>query len=418
MDLTDLPRLAVVGDVCPCRTQGGELQLYRLLADYPTDRLFVVHGARSPYFVADKLLPGVPHEVVIPEYALPRVLRTRWLPFWRAIELSLTGRYAGRVTELLATFRPEAILTVTDNTLWVAAAGAAMRLKLPLVLVQHDDVASKSTGNSPKRLHRLTRWLFNRVLGRVYRQAAARFCVSPGMAETYARRFGPTADVLYPSRGDDSPEPKVRVNPELIGRLPVVAFVGALYTEGARELLRRLADILAKLGGRLDLYGRHDPAALRVFRLDRSNVCAAGFLPHRVMAERMGETAHALFLPASFLPAEATDVSTLFPSKLADYTAVGLPVLAWGPAYSSAMRWVADNPDAAVAIVDEADGQVQAVLGQLASDADFARGLGEQAVRAGTRDFGRDAAADKLHRTLLRVAPSAMNHGVLLGGRR
>lgn len=385
--MSELPRLAVVSDVVPCRSQGGELLLYRLLRDYPADRLAVVHGGRSPYFATDKLLPGVQYSSFEPEFALPRPLRTRWLPFWRAMELSLTARYAGRVAEFLAPFRPEVVLTVTDNALWVAAAAAARRLKRPLILIQHDDVACKTTGNSPKLHHRLTQHLIDRVVGRVYHQAAVRFCVSPGMAELYRAKFGAAAEVLYPSRGDDSPEPRVRVNPALAGKPPVVAFAGALYTEGARELLRRMADVLAPLGGRLDLYTRPDPDAIKQFRLDRANVRVVGFLPPREMADRMAETAHLLFLPASFLPSEATDVSTLFPSKLADYTAVGLPILVWGPAYSSAARWAASHSGTAVLIPTQTESSVLGAIQRIAQNLAHAENLAAEGVRRGRDQF-------------------------------
>lgn len=398
--MSELPRLAVVSDVVPCRSQGGELLLYRLLRDYPADRLAVVHGGRSPYFDTDKLLPGVQYSSFNPEFALPRPLRTRWFPFWRAMELSLAARYAGRVAEMLDTFRPDVVLTVTDNTLWVAAAAAARRLKRPLTLIQHDDVACKTTGNSPKLHHRLTQRLIDRVVGRVYRQAAVRFCVSPGMAELYRAKFGADAEVLYPSRGDDSPEPRVRVNPALAGKPPVVAFAGALYTEGAREMLRRMADVLAPLGGRLDLYTRPDPDALKQFRLDRENVRVVGFLPPHEMADRMAETAHLLFLPASFLPSEATDVSTLFPSKLADYTAVGLPILVWGPAYSSAVCWLKENPTAGVPHFDLDPSPVRDSVVRLSRDTGQATSFATAALKASGNYFSAEPTRRMFYATL------------------
>ena len=405
------PRLAVVSDVVPVRSQGGELLLYRLLRDYPADRLAVVHAPQWPPFEPDRQLPGVRYEAIDCAPALPAVLRSRWLPVWPVLELAAMGRHARRVAQALGDFRPEAVLSVTDFGLWRAAARLARTRRLPLVLVQHDDLASKMTGNSRKPQYRLTRWLIDRQVGRAYRQAAARFCVSRGMAERHERLYRGRAEVLYPSRGDDSPEPRVRVNPDLIGRPPVVAFAGALYTVGACELLRQMAGLLAPLGGRLDLYTRATADELRGLDLNRPNVRLAGFFAPPEMAERMSDSAHLLFLPASFLPAEATDVSTLFPSKLADYTAVGLPLLVWGPAYSSAARWAADNPEAARLVADPDPRPVVDAVAGLAADPGLAARLATAALAAGGRDFSGGAARAALRAALAAAAQATTPSG-------
>ena len=44
-----------------------------------------------------------------------------------------------------------------------------------------------------------------------------------------------------------------------------------------------------------------------------------------------------------------------FPSKLADYTATGVPLLVMGAVYSSAVRWAREF-DGAAAVVVEDDG--------------------------------------------------------------
>ncbi len=118
------------------------------------------------------------------------------------------------------------------------------------------------------------------------------------------------------------------------------------------------------------------------------------------MGERLGQTAHALFLPASFEPRERDDVATLFPSKLADYTAVGLPVLIWGPTYSSAVRWAIENPAAAVCASTTDSGALTAAIRRIVADASYATGLAAAAVRAGSRCFDQAAARSSLYRAL------------------
>jgi hypothetical protein len=373
--------------------------LHRLLTGYPTDRLLVVHSdANAQILDPDNFLEGVRYQKIHYAPALPKVLRSRYFPLWRPIEQAMAEHLTDSIIVGMKHFQPEVILTVVDNLLWVPASIAAQQLGIPFHLIFHDDHPSKYTGNSPRFWHRLSRWLLRRGVRRAYRRAASRFCVSPGMAETYEKIYGRPATVLYPSRGEDSPVPLVRVRSDRPPGPPAVAFAGALYTEGARDLLRRMAKILADLGGQLHLFTRDDH---KLFGLDLPAVRVVDFLPPKVMAEKMGATVDVLFLPASYLPNEKRDVSTLFPSKLVDYTAVGLPVLIWGPEYSSAVRWGKENPTGAITVTNPDASEIPAVLKRLSCNADYASSIAEQGIAAGNRDFSLDRGRAQLHRGLV-----------------
>ena len=45
--------------------------------------------------------------------------------------------------------------------------------------------------------------------------------------------------------------------------------------------------------------------------------------------------------------AHKSNMQAGFPSKLTDYTAIGLPLLICGPPYCSAVRWAKENPGTA-----------------------------------------------------------------------
>src|SRR5581483_9084030 len=240
-------------------------------------------------------------------------------------------------------------------------------------LVVHDDWSCYTTFRRPGRVAGAVRWACRRVMRPVYRRAASRLCVSPGMVETYRTWFGVDGSVLYPSRGDDSPVGQVRVRPA--GGPPVVAFCGNVHLDGTADLLRRLAVALAAAGGVVELYTQTPPHRLAAFGLDLPNVRSCGFYPAAEMGERVGRTAHVLFLPTSFEARERLDVATLFPSKLADYTAIGLPVLIWAPPESSAGRWAAGNPGAAVCVTDPDPAAAAAAATRLAADPGYAAGI-------------------------------------------
>lgn len=400
----DLPRLAVVSDVPIVRTNGGPLLLYRLLKAYPADRLRVVTGWFSPLNVDVKSdrLEGVTYRDL--PYRAPRAVRNRLNPFWPVAMTGLVRRKRREVEAALEGFDPEAILTVPHNYLWIAAADVARRRGLPLHLVVHDDWPSYQTFRRPGSIPRAVRGALRTVLGRVYRQAESRLCVSPGMVEHCRSWFGESGTLLYPNRGDDSPEPRLRVRPES-GGPPVVAFCGHVNQDGTIELLRRLAEVLARLGGRLDLYTLVPDWLLEQCGLVAPTVRKVGFLPASELGDRVAETAHALFLPASFQPRERLDVATLFPSKLADYTTMGLPVLIWGPPDSSAARWALDHPGSAELIREPDPSAVRDAILRIVSDPAHARRLAETAMEAGTRSFGLESARGVLFERL--AAPLA-----------
>ena len=205
--------------------------------------------------------------------------------------------------------------------------------------------------------------------------------------------------VLYPTRGDDSPPGRVRVGPHSEGQ-PVVAFCGNIHLGGTADLLRRMAGLLATLGGFLDLYTQATAKGLAAHRLDLPNVRLRGFFPAAEMGERVGQTAHVLFLPASFDPRERIDISTLFPSKLADYTAIGLPILVWGPGYSSAVRWAADHPGATVYITDTDPAAVRSAVTRLAADPEYATEIAAAGIAAGAACFDPAPAREALYNAL------------------
>jgi hypothetical protein len=284
-------------------------------------------------------------------------------------------------------FDPEAVLTSPYDFFWLAAARMARNLGIPLHLILHDDWGSTVTSNRGGRVGMVKRWFTRLMMGPVYRQAASRLCVSPGMVEQYQSWFGVGADVLYPSRGDDSPELRLRIRRDSSGP-PVVAYCGLIHQSGTAASLRKLAAVLTTMDGHLDYYGPYSADLLAAnWGLAPPVVRAVGFFSAAEMGDRVGRTAQVLFLPASFEPREREDVATLFPSKLADYTAIGLPVLVWGPEYSSAARWAAENPGATVCVMDPDPAALKAALNRLVADPLYALSVATAGVEAGNRYF-------------------------------
>jgi hypothetical protein len=220
--------------------------------------------------------------------------------------------------------------------------------------------------------------------------------------EYYKKFFGIEGQVLYPNRGEDSPMPQVRVGAAPRNE-PVIAFAGTMHTVGAIQLLRLMAQLLLTLNGRLDLY-IPESTDLAQLQLNLTNVGKAGFCPPAELATRLAGSAHALFLPASFQPDEQTIVSTLFPSKLVDYTAIGLPIIIWGPLYSSAVRWGLENPASAVTFTTPNEAPIRKTITRIVEEPEYASALAHGAVAAGNRDFDLHLAQTSLYRHLQQAA--------------
>ena len=386
-----LPRLLVVSDVSVERSGAGSLLLYRLLESYPRDRLkvfFNPHGSHGP----ERRLPDVAYEPL--PYEIPRYIQNRFDPFWPVITSLRMGGPARRVLASLGDFAPDAVVSVAHGFLWFAAAIVANERGLPLHLFMHDDWAQFVTHNRTGRVWDLVRRVGRLRARPVLRRSASRFSVSPGMAEEMTRTFGVSSTLIYPHRGTDSPEVTVRRRSRG-GRPPVVVHTGFVHTSGNADLLREVARVMGQVGGHLDLYTLQTDEQLAYHGLVPPIVRNVGFFPAHEMAERIGATADALFLSASFEANHRTDASTLFPSKLADYTAIGLPILIWGPAYSSAARWSIENPGAAVLVATPDSAALERELQRLLADEAHAERLARAGVEAGKRYFELAVASDR-----------------------
>src|ERR1700752_1119317 len=74
-----------------------------------------------------------------------------------------------------------------------------------------------------------------------------------------------------------------------------------------------------------------------------------------------------------------------FPSKLADCTAVGLPLLIYGPAYCSAVAWGHEN--VGVAEVVETETELSQAVVRLAGSPELRVTLGNRALEVGRQYF-------------------------------
>ncbi len=371
-----LPRLIYIAEVPVERTVAGALLLYRLLQHYPKEKLQVWQTTAGD----EKLrLHGV--EYFMPKFPLARLRHSRfagWHTRFVHFSAFLLARALWRRAEA---FRPEAVLTVTNGDYWSVAAALAQLHNLPLHLICHDD-----TSQSFSSLRRP--WRKEDPLSATYRMASSRLCVSSPMEETYERRFGVRGTVMLPSRGTDCP--KFDDVPErLHGKFPAprVAYAGSLHSAGYLQALQDMAEALQPLGGSLWVYGRDGISHADTKILNAPNVKFQGFVPSEKLLHRLRAEADFLYLPMSFEPSQSLNMRLSFPSKLADYTAIGLPILIFGPPECSAVRWALNHPGAAVVVSSDDSRGMEIQLKELISNPSRCLSLARKAMEAGAKDF-------------------------------
>lgn len=394
-----LPRLLYVGDVPVESTIAGAAVLYRLFDGYPSDRIVICQSDLAAVRSPTRRLAGVQYH----EFSLgsTRLLHSRLAGYYSAVMLAQAPFRSTALAARLAGV-PDAVVTVAHGYSWLTAARLARTYAVPLHLIVHDDCLMTLNVAQPLRSFAESRF------GHVYRTAAIRFCISAAMCDHYFRLYGVHGEVLYPSRARDA---RVSTSPSSRAATPgspfTVAFAGSLNV-GHIPAVEALAKALDRLGARLEIYGP-DPAPEVRSRLTSPVVSFHSYLPSNELAERFRDRADALLMPMSFDAADARNMELCFPSKLADYTAMGVPILIVGPAYCSAVRWARENPGVAEVVTGIGVGELSSALTTLLSDAARRRSLAAEALRVGLTFFGHQPAQDRFMAAISKPASSTAN---------
>jgi glycosyltransferase involved in cell wall biosynthesis len=381
--------LLYVGDVPVESTYHGSALLHRLLASYPAGKLTIIETATPSQ--PERRLPQAKYF----SYSIgePRWLNTRFHPQAMVWYSQRGMRIAPRISASLNGTDVDCILTVAHGFGWLAAARMAERRRVPLHLMVHDDWPRAA--NVPVGFRN---WL-DRRFARVYNQAQSRLCVSPSMQSDYEARYGTSAVVLYPCRAPGLPQ--FVDPPERLARNDhqfTIAFAGTINSHGYARALIALHDALAAVRGRLLIFGPLTAEQAQTSGLDLPNVTVGGLLSWPELMRRLREEVDALFVPMSFDTADRSNMEMAFPSKLADSTAVGVPLLIYGPSYCSAVRWASENPDVAEAVeVPDALGDA---VQRLANDPAHRQILGRRALEIGRRYFSHETVREVFNRAL------------------
>ncbi len=374
-----LPRLLYIGDVTVAHTSAGEALLYRLLQSYPPERLALICGVRDDA----PLLPGATYHHWGASY--PRLLHSRLAReyiLWRAWKYYEVPRAIANIATM---FKPDAILTVSHVSAWLCAWQLAEMRRLPLHMVVHDDYVYSS--RFPKWSHA---WA-ERKFGEAYRASAGRFCVSDTMAEEYERRFGVGADVIYPTRefGQAAAAPAPRLSRS--SSVLTFAYGGSINDAAQLSQITTFARVAGAHGHRLIAYTpQHTVLGDHVRDLASLDLRAP--VPVTELPQRLRDEADCLLLPQSMDESHRALVSTAFPTKWADYSNIGLPMIVWAPPWSCSARFIADNPGCAELVTTNNEADLAAAIDRIGQSPEYRVAAAERLLAAGTAAFAPERA--------------------------
>lgn len=368
------PRLLLFSQPVPERRRAGSIVLWRLLRDWPRERLLVVGQAPLD---GDRPIDCRQYAVEPPLQRLATTRLHQWLNGARVLPV-LRGALAAPAPRAIATFAPEVVVSVMQGQpYYYKAHQVAIRRGVPHVLIVHDLPAMFQP------VPALLRQRQEVLDGAIYRAAARRLCVSPAMEAFLRGQYGVAGEVLYPNRSTDLVPRPVQESARL--RAPgilTIGYAGGLGY-GYGDQLRALAGALA---------GK--PFSLRVMTIQRP---ATPFppnvelLPAKATPEEawraIQRDCDVLLLPYPFQSDRALLFRTHFPSKLTEYTALGMPIIIMGPADASGVRWGLENRDAALVVTSHRPGDWVAALEAMREDGARRAGLARGALAAGARDF-------------------------------
>jgi hypothetical protein len=242
--------------------------------------------------------------------------------------------------------------------------------------------------------------------GQIYRTAASRLCVSEAMVTEYEKLFGETGQVLYPCRARSAKTKMFEPKQFRCGTQKglVAIFAGTVAGRGYAKALAALAKQLGRLGGKLIVFGAIDRSRVMSMGLNLPNIDFAGLVSAGVLRERCQVQGDFLYVPMSFNEKDGLNMRLGFPSKLADYTEIGLPLLIRGPQYCSAVQWARKHPGVAEVVDNEGEEELFTAVSRLTHPA-VREALAKEAVRVGDLYFSHERAQSVLFAALMRSRP-------------
>ncbi|WP_293789538.1 glycosyltransferase [uncultured Pedobacter sp.] len=324
--MKNYPKILFIADEIPQSINASSIQFYRLFKNYPSDRLIVFGKKPDP---KAKTLNCPYYEL---KYVFLERLRlsrfTSLLSDLQAMEF-LAPMLPQSLVEVANAFKPDLVVSLMQHlTYYYPAYRFAKKEKLPFILFCHDDVEefSRIHGGFKRKLLQLN--------GQIYRSASKRICISPEMAIQWKAKYGADGDFLYPVASSTLTAKEIDLDSLMPKKELKIGYAGSL-AYGYKEGIDEIKPILQKTGTVLKIYRDENnllPASENLEYAGFSRTAEETF-------ERIKNECDAVILPYSSEQRFKALYSTHFPSKIAEYVLLGMPVIITGPDYANGLKW-------------------------------------------------------------------------------
>jgi hypothetical protein len=368
-----LRRVAIITHEVPNSFYAGGMQLLRVFDSYPAESLVVV--GPSPPDNARKL--ACDYRTLA--FPLMRWRNTRFHS--HVMSLFLLSAWARRspahIERILGSFNPEVVFTVMDVfSHYYTAYEYARRRRLPLVTMTMD------APDSFEKIFPVFKGLQQRKIGDVYRYAERNLCVSRQMTAHISKSYGCAAETFYfgPPDGVTLREPAESEQLRRPGQL-VLGYAGGL-TYGYGEALRRIAEVLRGQPVTIRIYSRNRPSWP-----EATNVEYAGCFEPEETWRRFKSECDVSLLVYNFDYHESRLYRTHFPTKLSEYSWLGMPMVMAGPEYATGIIWGLEHPAATLVETDRELSGLVRNLEDLRNDGPRRRAMAEAVALAAKEEF-------------------------------
>jgi len=286
-------------------------------------------------------------------------------------------------------------LSISHVSGWLAGWQLSLQRRIPFHLIAHDDFVYRS---------RFPAWSAawaEGKFGEAYRAASGRFCISDTMAEIYRARFGVPGAVIYPTHNGKRDNREISPRVSRASATLTFAYGGSINSATDMEQIVAFARVVTARGHRLVAFSpQHAQLAARAAAAGATIETHAPVHSDELVA-RLRADADCLLLPQSMVEADRSWVATAFPSKWADYSTLGLPVLVWAPEGASSARFVTEHPGCAELVTSADPTAVEVAIARLEGSADYRRSLAETLLALSRDTFDPHAAFDRFRSALI-----------------
>ncbi len=372
-----LPRMLIVWNWLPCNHWGAGILMRRLFADYPPDRLWALTASPSKQIAAAfDPVPPPERQVGVPRIEIAR----RWInKVGLILNYLLLPWTVWRGLRLVRKEKIEAIFNVPLEQFSIAAYFIHKITGIPIYMYVMDDPsgAPRADGSQPL--------LYRTLMPRLARTCKRVWGVSDGMCEYFEKTYQVKCLPLLPLLDlDGFQKQRARRTDASNGSFHIV-FTGSIYSAQV-DALRRLVHVVdkesrenghGKNAMQLTLYTSLPAQAMERMGVTGTNV-RRDEVKHEEIPKVLSE-ADVAFLPFSFDPGMRHVVETSFPSKIAEYLAAGLPILAHAPAYSTVALYCREH-ECGLVVDEPNEALLRDALVRLSNDAALRERLSAKAL--------------------------------------